>query len=67
MPNSDCLDQRNGGRGRGGWRGGGDEKVFIVKITGINYTFQHISHRKNIFLLYSIDTHEPNSFVLEIV
>ena len=39
MPNSDCLDQRNGGRGRGGWRGGGgrrDEKVFIVKITGIN-------------------------------
>ena len=47
--------------------GGGDEKVFIVKITGINYTFQHISHRKNIFLLYSIDTHEPNSFVLEIV
>lgn len=34
MPNSDCLDQRNGGRGRGG--GGGDEKVFIVMITGIN-------------------------------
>ena len=34
MPNSDCLDKRNGGRGRGG--GGGDEKVFIVMITGIN-------------------------------
>ena len=49
--------------------GGGerDEKVFIVMITGINWTFQHISHQKNIFLLYGIDTHEPNPFVLEIV
>ena len=35
MPNSDCLDQRNGGRGRDGG-GGRDEKVFIVMITGIN-------------------------------
>ena len=68
MQNSDCFDQRNGGRGRGGWRGGGrDEKVFIVMITGINWTFQHISHQKNIFLLYGIDTHEPNPFVIEIV
>ena len=43
MPNSDCLDQRNGERERERereregererWR---DEKVFIVMITGIN-------------------------------
>ena len=32
MPNSDCLDQRNGGggRGRGGWRGGGGMKRYLL-------------------------------------
>ena len=41
MPNSDCLDQRNGEREREREREGErerwrDEKVFIVMITGIN-------------------------------